>query len=72
MVEPEPVTKLMTPGGRPASCMSRTYWYPTAGESLEGLRTTVFPVTTAAVVIPPRMAIGKFHGGMTAPAPRGM
>ena len=41
------------------------------GESLEGLRTTVFPETMAAVVMPTRMARGKFHGGMTAPTPRG-
>ena len=42
-----------------------------AGASEEGLRTTVFPVTSAAVVIPARIARGKFQGGMTAPTPEG-
>ncbi len=43
-----------------------------AGESLEGFNTTVLPVTTAAVVIPARIASGKFHGGITTPTPSGM
>ena len=33
--------------------------------------TTVFPVTTAAVVMPVNIASGKFHGAMTTPAPLG-
>ena len=32
------------------------------GESLEGLRMTVLPVTMAAAVMPAMMAKGKFHG----------
>ena len=44
----------------------------TAGESDEGFSTTVFPATSAAVVIPAMMADGKFHGGITAPTPSGM
>ena len=39
------------------------------GESLDGLRTTVLPVTMAAAVMPAMMANGKFHGGITAPTP---
>ena len=42
-----------------------------AGESLDGLSTTVLPVTIAAVVMPTQIASGKFHGGMTAPTPSG-
>ena len=42
------------------------------GESLDGFSTTVFPVTIAADVIPAMIAIGKFHGGITAPTPSGM
>jgi len=42
------------------------------GESLEGFSTTVFPQTMAAEVIPAMIAKGKFHGGITAPTPRGM
>ena len=42
------------------------------GESLEGFRITVLPVTMEAAVIPAMMAKGKFHGGMTAPTPNGI
>ena len=42
------------------------------GESLEGFRMTVLPVTMDASVMPPMMAPGKFHGGITAPTPSGM
>ena len=42
------------------------------GASLDGLRTTVLPATSAAVVIPAMIAKGKFHGGITAPTPSGM
>ena len=72
MPAPEPVTKLMTPGGRPASRISEKYFQPVSGESLEGFRTTVFPATTAAEVIPARIASAKFQGGTTTPTPRGM
>ena len=41
------------------------------GESLEGFKTTVLPVTIAAVVIPAVIAKGKFQGGMTTPTPSG-
>ena len=37
-----------------------------------GFMMTVLPVTSAATVIPARMASGKFHGAMTRPTPRGM
>src|SRR5690606_15475849 len=37
----------------------------------DGFRTTVFPVATAALIIPVNMASGKFHGAMTIPTPRG-
>ena len=43
-----------------------------AGASDEGFKTTVFPVTNEAAVIPAMMASGKFHGGMTTPTPSGM
>ena len=42
------------------------------GESLDGFRITVFPVTIEATVMPAMMANGKFHGGITAPTPSGM
>jgi len=71
-VPPPPLTKLITPGGRPISSISRKNCHAIAGESLEGLSTTVFPVTTAAVTMPTVIASGKFQGGMTAPTPIGM
>ena len=40
--------------------------------SLDGFSTTVLPVTIAAVVMPARIASGKFQGGMTTPTPSGM
>ncbi len=36
---------------------------PAASE--DGFRTTVLPATSAAVVMPARIASGKFQGGMT-------
>ena len=42
------------------------------GESLDGFRTTVLPLTIEATVIPAMMAQAKFHGGITAPTPSGM
>ena len=38
----------------------------------EGFSTTVLPATRAAVVMPHRIASGKFHGGMTTHTPSGM
>ena len=42
------------------------------GESLDGFRMTVLPLTMEASVMPAMMAQGKFHGGITAPTPSGM
>ena len=71
-VEPPPGTKFRTPSGSPASSQACTNIsaMPTASE--EGFKTTVFPVTSAAVVIPVRIASGKFQGGITAQTPSGM
>ncbi len=41
------------------------------GDELAGFNTTVFPATSAAEVMPVMIAPGKFHGGMTTPAPSG-
>ena len=37
----------------------------------EGFIMTALPATTAAAVIPVRIASGKFQGAMTMPTPRG-
>src|SRR5688572_3070290 len=67
-----PVTKFTTPGGRPTSSTISINFAAIVGESDDGLSTTVFPVTTAAIDIPDMMASGKFQGGMIAPTPSGM
>ena len=72
MAPPRPVRKFTTPGGRPASSSSPEKRAAMAGASLDGLRMTVLPVTTAAAVMPAMIASGKFHGGITAPTPSGM
>src|SRR6266568_547666 len=69
---PEPGQKFTTPPGSPASSRTSTNLAAIVGESLEGFRMTVFPVTMAAAVIPAIIAKGKFHGGITAPTPRGI
>ena len=71
-VAPDPGQKLTTPGGRPASSRASKNLAAMVGESLDGLSTTVLPHTIDAAVMPHIIASGKFHGGMTAPTPRGM
>jgi hypothetical protein len=72
IVRPEPGTKFTTPGGRPTSCSSWTNAAAMTGASLDGLSTTVFPATSAAVVMPAMIAKAKFQGGITTPTPSGM
>src|SRR4051794_9821740 len=47
--------------------LQSSYATKTAGDA--GLRITVFPAANAAAIPPQGMAIGKFHGGITATAP---
>ena len=68
---PEPVTRLTTPGGKPASAISSTSSVAQWGVSLEGLNTTVLPVTSAGIVFQHGMAIGKFQGVMIPATPSG-
>ncbi len=64
---PEPVTRFTTPGGNPASSISSTRSVAQWGASLDGLNTTVLPVTSAGIIFQHGIAIGKFHG-VTIPA----
>ena len=64
---PEPVTRLTTPGGKPASSMSSTSRVAHSGASELGLNTTVFPATSAGIIFQHGIAIGKFQG-VTMPA----
>src|SRR6185437_4815658 len=71
-VAPDPGQKFTTPGGIPASSSKLKNFAAIVGESLDGFRMTVFPVTTAATVMPAIIASGKFQGGITAPTPSGI
>ena len=70
-VEPGPVTKLNTPGGRPASTTISVSFAPSKGVSLAGLKTTVFPDASAPPAGPAASASGKLNGEMTAHTPYG-
>ena len=71
-VEPPPVRKFRTPSGTPASSQASRNIVAMPAASEEGFSTTVLPATSAAVVMPQRIARGKFHGGMTTHTPSGM
>src|ERR1035438_4822235 len=68
-VAPEPGQKFTTPAGMPASTSASKNLAAMVGESLDGLRTTVLPHTKLAPAMPSAMALGKFHGEITAPTP---
>ena len=70
-VVPPPVTKLMTPGGKPASIKHCTNISAHIGVSVAGLNTTVFPATSAGNIFQLGIAIGKFHGVITPTTPSG-
>ena len=70
-VRPGPAMNPMTSGGQPASIMMSKNVLPMPRAGLAGLMSVGLPVTIAAVVIPHRMASGKFHGLMTTATPRG-
>src|SRR6187399_2449272 len=66
-----PVTRLTTPGGTPASTSTFTKLTAESGVNVAGLRTTVLPHTSAGGIFQDGMAIGKFHGVITAHTPSG-
>ncbi len=68
---PPPVTRLTTPGGKPASAISSTRSVAQCGVSDAGLRTTVLPATRAGIVFQAGIAIGKFQGVMIPATPIG-
>ncbi len=51
--------------------MSSTSSVAQWGVSLDGLKTTVLPVTRAGIIFQHGMAIGKFHGVMIPATPTG-
>ena len=68
---PVPVTRLTTPGGKPASASSSTRSTAQCGVSDDGLNTTVLPVTSAGIIFQQGIAIGKFQGVMMPATPSG-
>jgi hypothetical protein len=68
---PEPVTRFTVPAGKPASAMSSTSRTAQWGVSLDGLKTTVLPVTNAGIDFQHGIAIGKFQGVMIPATPIG-
>ncbi len=75
---PGPVRKFSTPSGRPLpsgkvlSQKSSASFQAISMLCSAGLRTTVFPATMLALVMPQVIAFGKFQGGITAPTPSGI
>src|SRR5262245_5793162 len=66
-----PVIRFTTPAGMPASSRTFTKFTAESGVSEEGLKTTVLPHTSAGIVFQEGIAMGKFHGVMTAQTPIG-
>src|SRR5213078_595018 len=64
---PNPGRNASAPGGTPASRRISTSRNAMPGVCSAGLKTTQFPVTSAAVTMPAGIASGKFHGAMTEP-----
>ena len=73
IVEPEcaVVTRLSTPGGRPASSRIRASISIDSGVWLAGLTTIVQPAATAGPILRVPIAIGKFHGVISRHGPTG-
>ena len=63
--------KLTVPGGAPAASRMRTSCAAMTGVGPAGLTMTGLPATSAALVMPVRMASGKFQGAITRATPRG-
>ena len=68
---PPPVTRLTVPAGKPASAISSTRSVAQWGVSLDGLKTTVLPATSAGIIFQHGIAIGKFQGVMIPATPIG-
>ena len=62
---------LTTPGGKPASPISRTSSIVAAGECSEGLTTIVQPAANAGAIFQLPSSSGEFHGVIAATTPTG-
>src|SRR6185295_8083153 len=69
--EPDPMTRFKTPGGIPAASKISVIRTAVAGVIDAGLKTTVFPATSAGAIFHTGIATGKFHGVTQATTPNG-
>src|SRR5690625_3623721 len=69
--EEEPVTKFITPGGKPARSTICINFTAVIGLSLDGLIITVHPAAKAGAIFRVIIASGKFHGVIAATTPTG-
>ncbi|MGF6696776.1 hypothetical protein OKW38_001387 [Paraburkholderia sp. MM5496-R1] len=69
--DPAPMTRLATPGGRPASCRIFISSQALPGTSSAGLKMTQLPKARAGAVFHAGIAIGKFHGVTRPTTPTG-
>ena len=67
----DPVTRLTTPFGIPASCSTSISRTAQSGVRLAGLSTTVLPKASAGAIFQAGIAIGKFQGVTIAQTPSG-
>src|SRR5699024_4746263 len=67
----EPVTRLMTPFGKPASSHNSISFTAVIGLSLAGFMTKVQPAASAGPIFRVSIAAGKFHGVIAATTPTG-
>ena len=68
---PRPFTRLTTPGGRPASCITSTIRRTDNGVNSDGFRTQVLPNGMQVATRMEDSASGAFQGEMTAATPLG-
>ena len=69
--EEVPVMMLMTPGGKPTSCIISTNSITASGSCGAGLITTVHPTASAGAILPATLTTGKLYGEMHATTPTG-
>ena len=68
---PRPLTRLTTPGGRPASCITSIMRRTDNGVYSDGFSTQVLPKGMQVATRMEDSASGAFHGEMTAATPFG-
>src|SRR4051812_28437219 len=70
-IDPEPITRLKTPAGRPVLARISASVHAQPGVHCAGLNTTVLPNASAGAIFHAGIAIGKFHGVIRPTTPIG-